>query len=103
MKFDHTGFCMGQFDSEKCYDCSTVKQCLALKAREVLEPMVKACKEEEEYQTALKLHNEREERLAQLAFEDAMEDMQREVLLEQEDMEYSDRLTELDELIKRWP
>ena len=30
MLIDYTGFCMGQMDTEKCYDCPTLKECLVL-------------------------------------------------------------------------
>lgn len=30
MKIDHTGFCMGQFDTRTCHDCPTIKECLVL-------------------------------------------------------------------------
>ena len=30
MLIDYTGFCMGQMDTEKCFDCPTLKECLVL-------------------------------------------------------------------------
>jgi len=40
MKVNHTGFCMAEMDTDKCYDCPTVKECLAMYAKDILEPVV---------------------------------------------------------------
>ena len=30
----HTGFCMGEYDDEKCHDCPTLKECLELRDKD---------------------------------------------------------------------
>ena len=46
MLIDHTGFCISQMDTEKCFDCPTLKECLVLYGKDrvtkVLEQINKA-------------------------------------------------------------
>jgi len=40
MKVNHTGFCMDEMDTEKCYDCPTVKDCIRMWIRDLAEPVI---------------------------------------------------------------
>ena len=36
-KIEHTGFCMGDYDEEKCKDCPSLDECLDLYIHELIE------------------------------------------------------------------
>ena len=43
---DHTGFCMGTFNTVKCYDCPSLRDCIVMMMKDKTKELLKQMRED---------------------------------------------------------